>query len=200
MGWHDVHFECLPHLTCCKSDITHACQQFTSYEAECMCYMQQHAQSWRPTFFPFMQASDEVDMKGPHGFFQPLLGGWHALKGYPTLITTQMSGRRAGDALTYLTVSLLLHLPPTFCPCTATTFHTFLSLFPTCKYRAMACPSQVATSYHTQQTLDTQIGRNWTDALASNSTSLCGVHECMHAGILACQAKSRLLFAGWPVH
>lgn len=55
--------------------------------------------------FHVMQASDEVDSKGPRGFFQPLLGGWHSLKAYPTLITTQMSGHRAGDALTYLSVS-----------------------------------------------------------------------------------------------
>ncbi|KAL3162410.1 hypothetical protein ABBQ32_010081 [Trebouxia sp. C0010 RCD-2024] len=54
-------------------------------------------------YYNTSQASDEVDMKGPHGFFQPLLGGWHTLRAYPTLITTQMSGRRAGDALTYLT-------------------------------------------------------------------------------------------------
>ncbi|KAL0029268.1 hypothetical protein WJX79_006326 [Trebouxia sp. C0005] len=48
------------------------------------------------------QASDETDSHGPRGFFQPILGGYHSLKDYPTLITTQMSSHRARDALTYL--------------------------------------------------------------------------------------------------
>ena len=56
-----------------------------------------------------LQATNEVDVHGaPHGFFQPVLGGYHTLKDYPTLITTQMSGSRARDALTYLQVSLCL--------------------------------------------------------------------------------------------
>ncbi len=53
-----------------------------------------------------MQASDETDSHGPRGFFQPILGGDHSLKDYPTLITTQMSSHRARDALTYLQVRL----------------------------------------------------------------------------------------------
>ncbi len=53
---------------------------------------------------PCVQASDETDSRGPRGFFQPLLGGYHTLKDYPTLITTQMSSHRARDALTYLQV------------------------------------------------------------------------------------------------
>ena len=55
----------------------------------------------------FLQASNEVDSHGPRGFFQPVVGGWHTLKDYPTLITTQMSGDRARRALTYLSVSPL---------------------------------------------------------------------------------------------
>lgn len=51
-----------------------------------------------------MQASDETDSRGPRGFVQPVLGGGHSLKDYPTLITTQMSSHRARDALTYLQV------------------------------------------------------------------------------------------------
>lgn len=61
----------------------------------------------------FLQASNEVDSHGPRGFFQPMLGGWHTLRDYPTLLTTQMSGDRARDALTYLSVS-----PPMLVHCT----------------------------------------------------------------------------------
>lgn len=53
---------------------------------------------------PCVQASDETDSRGPRGFVQPVLGGGHSLKDYPTLITTQMSSHRARDALTYLQV------------------------------------------------------------------------------------------------
>ena len=54
-----------------------------------------------------LQASGEVDRSGrPKGFFQPVLGGLHSLKRYPTLISTQMSASRAKDALTYLQASL----------------------------------------------------------------------------------------------
>lgn len=73
--------------------------------------------------FNFLQASNEVDSRGPRGFFQPMLDGWHTLKDYPTLITTQMSGDRARDALTYLSVS-----PPMLVHCIAlhAGIHTFV--------------------------------------------------------------------------
>lgn len=52
-----------------------------------------------------LQEAGEVDASGhPRGFFQPVLGGIHSLKHYPTLLTTQMSAARARDALTYLQV------------------------------------------------------------------------------------------------
>ena len=55
-----------------------------------------------------LQAAGEVDASGhPRGFFQPVLGGLHSLKHYPTLITNQMSASRARDALTYLQVQHL---------------------------------------------------------------------------------------------
>ncbi|KAL0039208.1 hypothetical protein WJX77_011442 [Trebouxia sp. C0004] len=53
-------------------------------------------------YYNTSQASDETDSRGPRGFFQPILGGYHNLKDYPTVITTQMSSHRARDALTYL--------------------------------------------------------------------------------------------------
>ncbi|KAL0047060.1 hypothetical protein WJX82_005420 [Trebouxia sp. C0006] len=53
-------------------------------------------------YYNTSQASDETDSRGPRGFVQPVLGGGHSLKDYPTLITTQMSSHRAHDALTYL--------------------------------------------------------------------------------------------------
>ena len=107
--------------------------------------------------FHFLQASDEVDSQGPRGFFQPVLGGWHTLKEYPTLITTQMSGDRARDALTYLSVRLLLHLAYALLSCTCL-HHAVCSISPTSAAVLRAAEPELAeiTDFFTCKRRDNQ--------------------------------------------
>ncbi len=142
---------------------------------------------------PCVQASDETDSRGPRGFFQPVLGGYHSLKDYPTLITTQMSSHRARDALTYLQVC------PYACHTSGAYLLTPACISGTCTQTVKCCIADLweqgcATHVDVMMLCNPQFQTGW----LQNVLLLCMI--MIFCNLTRQRMKDAVCCAGWTVH